>query len=328
MYVSSSNRCTSHHANHKTNNTDRPNPFNPKYCESEQRFYGTRIADTGQITRLQALEGQGGNKGRSNTGSILGGQNADLVLFLGLPAKDLAEGLGAAGLEMRVLGEDRAIGADVAGMHVLFLADGRDTAGRETGSASADELCEAADQLQLGLGGFDTEGFLEGVAGLLQVLEGVLFDDGEEGGVEDVGLAQERGILAVEDDTGLVVDDVEEAQAEDLAEVEAGGHLLKGLLARAWGVAVDDEVVLGQREDNVLVVEGAVLAIDGDGHVRGEAQVGDLGDGTGVLHVGGVDAGAEDAADLHLWVSVVGGDKGSGGVVDQGSNFDGETLGT
>jgi len=54
-----------------------------------------------------------------------------------------------------VLVEDGAIGADVAGGYALLLADSGDTAGGKAGSAGADELGEAADELEFGLGGFD-----------------------------------------------------------------------------------------------------------------------------------------------------------------------------
>jgi len=54
-----------------------------------------------------------------------------------------------------VLVENGAVGADVAGGDALLLADGGDAAGREAGGAGADELGEAADELEFGLGGFN-----------------------------------------------------------------------------------------------------------------------------------------------------------------------------
>ena len=56
----------------------------------------------------------------------------------------------------------------------------------------------------------------------------------------------------------------------------------------------------------MFVVEGAVFAVDGDGHVGGEVEVGEFGDGATVFHVGAVATGAEDAADLHGVVGVCG----------------------
>jgi len=285
-----------------------------------------RVPDTDQVALLDAVERQGGDERGADAGAVLGGQDDHLVLLVGGPVEDLAQGLRAARLEVRVLGEDGAVRADVAPLDVLLLADGRDAAGGEARGAGADQLGQAAAQLELGLGGPDAELALEQLPRLLQVLERVLLDGGEEGGVERVGLAQLGRVLALEDEAGLVVDQVDQDQAEDLAQVETGGHLLKGLLAGAGGVAVDDDVVLGARQDDVLVVEGAVLAVDGDGHVRGQAHVGDLGDGADVLHVRGVDAGAEDAADLDLGVRVRGGDERSGGVVDQRGDLDGQAL--
>lgn len=52
----------------------------------------------------------------------------------------------------------------------------------------------------------------------------------------------------------------------------------------------------------------------------------DFGDGARVLHVRCVDAGSENAANLHFWVGVRRGDEGSGGVVDQCGDFDFEAL--
>lgn len=214
----------------------------------------------------------------------------------------------------------------MARVDVLLLADGGDTAGGEAGGAGADELGKPTDHLQLGGGGLDAEVALDELLGVLEVLVRVFFDGGQDGGVEEVGLAQVGGVLVAEDEAGFVVDDVEEGETEDLAQVQTGGHLFEGLLAWARGLAVDGVVVFGEGEHDVLIVEGAVFAVDGHGHVRGEVQVGDFGHRADVLHVGGVDARAEDAANLHLAVSVRGGDEGSGCVVDQRGDLDGQVL--
>ena len=200
---------------------------------------------------------------------------------------------------MRILVEDASVGTDVAGLEVLLLANGGHAARGESGGAGADELGEAAAELEFGLVGLDAEFGEEEIGGLGEVLEGVFFDHGEEGGVEGVGFAQLGDVLTFEHfDVGVVVE-ADDGEAEDLAEVETGYHFLEGLLARAWGVAVDDDVVGGAGEDYVFVVEGAVFAIDGDGHVWGKVVVGDLGDGAAVFHVCSIASGAEDAANAH-----------------------------
>lgn len=135
------------------------------------------MQDAGQVALLDALEGEGGNESGADTTTVLGSQDLDgvFLLMVGLlgPVEDLAQGLGAAGLEVGVLVEDGAVGANVGRLVALLLADGGDAAGREAGGAGADELGEAADELELGAGGLEAELGDEQVVGLLEVLEGV-----------------------------------------------------------------------------------------------------------------------------------------------------------
>lgn len=110
-----------------------------------------RVQHTSTVTSLDPLQRQSRDQRSTNTTAILGSQNLDRVLLLaasGLlrPVEDLAESLGTAGLEVRVLVEDGTVSADVARGVVLLLADGRDTTGGETSSTSADELGKAADE--------------------------------------------------------------------------------------------------------------------------------------------------------------------------------------
>ncbi len=225
---------------------------------------------------------------------------------------------------MRVLVEDAPVRAHMAGLDILLLADRRNAARRQPRRARADEFGQPTTEFQLRFRDGEAEGAEHQVGGLGEVLEGVFLDAGEEGGVHRIGFAELGDVLVLEDVDVFVVVQVDEDEAEELAEVEAGDHLLEGLLPGAGGLFVDDEVVGCAGQDGVLVVEGAVFAIDGDGHVGVEVQVRDLADRATVLHVGGVAAGAEDAADLHGAVGVVGGDEGAGRVVDQGAEFDGE----
>lgn len=138
------------------------------------------VKDTGQVPGLDTLEGQGGDERCADTAAVLGSQDLDRVLLLGVlllgPVEDLAEGLRAARLEVRVFVKDRPVGADVAGGVVLLLADGRDAAGGQAGGAGADQLGEAADELELGAGADDIELLGEGVVGLLEVLKGIPAD--------------------------------------------------------------------------------------------------------------------------------------------------------
>lgn len=61
----------------------------------------------------------------------------------------------------------------MAGLDVLLLADGGDTAGGETGSAGTDELGEATEDFALGFADVEFEVAAEEVCCVLQVLEGV-----------------------------------------------------------------------------------------------------------------------------------------------------------
>lgn len=220
----------------------------------------------------------------------------------------------------------RTIGTDVSSLVVLLLADSRNTTRTKSGGASTDELSETTDKLELRPVRLDAHLLDEDVVSLLQVLEGVVLDVGEEGGVERVGLLQRADVGTLEElDLGLLVQ-VDEDQAEELTKVETGNHLLESLLAGARRLLVDDHVVAGAREDLVLVVEGAPLAVDGNLLVGVKLHVGELGDVAAGLHVGGVATSAEDATNSHLRVRVGTSYQGSGGVVDQGSKLDGHTA--
>ena len=228
--------------------------------------------------------------------------------------------------EFAYLVKHRTIGTDVSSLVVLLLADSRNTTRTKSGGASTDELSETTDKLELRPVRLDAHLLDEDVVSLLQVLEGVVLDVGEEGGVERVGLLQRADVGTLEElDLGLLVQ-VDEDQAEELTKVETSDHLLEGLLARARRLLVDDHVVAGAREDLVLVVEGAPLAVDRNLLVGVQLHVGELGDVAAGLHVGGVATSAEDATNSHLRVRVGTSYQGSGGVVDQGSKLDGHTA--
>ena len=76
-----------------------------------------------------------------------------------------------------------------------------------------------------------------------------------------------------------------------LAEVETGDHLLERLLARLVRRFVDLDVVLGPRQDLVVLrVEGAPLAVDRDLGVVGQIEVLDLRNVRHLLHVGAAES--------------------------------------
>jgi hypothetical protein len=139
-----------------------------------------RVQDTSKVALVDPLQGQRSDQGGTDTRTVFGGEDLNRV-FLGLaglggPVEDLAEGLRATGLEVRVLVEDGAVSADVAGLVVLLFADGCDAAGGQAGGTSTDELGRPADELELGSVGFDVQLVEEEVKGLLEVLVGVTED--------------------------------------------------------------------------------------------------------------------------------------------------------
>lgn len=132
-----------------------------------------RVADTRVVTLFDALQGQGSDKGSTDTGTVLGGEDLNGVLEVLGPVKDLAQRLRTAGLEVGVLVEDGAVSTDVGLLPALLLANGSDTTSREARSARADELCEPAAELELGLVEPEAQPVLEEVGGFRKVLEGV-----------------------------------------------------------------------------------------------------------------------------------------------------------
>ena len=83
------------------------------------------------------LQRQRRNQRRPHPTPILRRQNLNRILPP-RPAQNLPQRDSAARLEVRVLVEHGAVGADVAGFPALLLADGGDAAGGEAGRARAD----------------------------------------------------------------------------------------------------------------------------------------------------------------------------------------------
>lgn len=132
------------------------------------------MQDSSDIALVDPLQGQRGDQRGTNTGTVFGSEDLNGVLVvlvsLGGPVEDLAEGLRATGLEVGVLVKDGAVSADVAGLVALLLADGRDTARGQTGGAGADKLGRLADELELWPVGLDVQLVKEEIKGLLEVL--------------------------------------------------------------------------------------------------------------------------------------------------------------
>ena len=98
-----------------------------------------RIPNTSMIAILNTLQRQGSNECGTHTATVLSGTDLNWVLpDLLAPTEDLAQGLGTTSFEVRVLVEDGAVSANVAGFPALLLADGGNATGREAGGACAD----------------------------------------------------------------------------------------------------------------------------------------------------------------------------------------------
>jgi hypothetical protein len=110
-----------------------PSIHPPTYllCHSLDRL------DSSQVTVLYPLQRQRRNERCTNTAAVLGGRKHNGILPR-RPVENLAQGLSASGLEVRVFVEDGAVGANVAGGDVLLLADGCYAAGRESSGPGPD----------------------------------------------------------------------------------------------------------------------------------------------------------------------------------------------
>lgn len=114
--------------------------------------HGLGVANTGVVALGDTLERQSSNERGTDTGTILGRDNLNGVALALGPVEDLAQGLGATSLEVRVLVEDGTVSADVALGPALLLADGGDTAGGEAGGAGTNQLGQTTAELKLRLG--------------------------------------------------------------------------------------------------------------------------------------------------------------------------------
>lgn len=124
----------------------------------------------------------------------------------------------------------------------------------------------------------------------------------------------------------MVVMEVHHNQSENLAQVQTGDHLFEGLLTRTRRVLVDDNIILGARENFVLIIKSTPLAVDGHRRIRRQLHVGKFWNGAKVLHVRSIAARAKDTADLHLRVSICRRDESTSRIVDQRGNLDRNSL--
>lgn len=129
------------------------------------------------VAILDALQSESGDQRSTHTTAILGSQNLDWVILIRVlllgPIKDLSERLCTTGFEVRVLVKYRTVGANMARVIALLLADSSHSASRETGRPSTDEFGGAANKLEFWAIGVDVELVLEQFGCLRQVLERV-----------------------------------------------------------------------------------------------------------------------------------------------------------
>lgn len=147
----------------------------------------------------------------------------------------------------------------------------------------------------------------------------------EEGGIERVSLFQLVRVLTQKQISG--VDQVANDQSEHFSKVQTRNHLFKCLLVGLVGGFIDDNVVFRSRQVLVLKrVERSPFAVDGHTGSAWKTNRVHLGDVLGCLHVGRVTSGTENDRNLGVRVDVVGGDKGTGGIVDQGGKLAWDVL--
>lgn len=154
----------------------------------------------------------------------------------------------------------------------------------------------------------------------------ILFDSREERRVQRVSFSHERNVLASKDVVAIVVE-VHQNKSEDLSQVEAGNHLLKGLLTRSRRVPVNNLVELCSWKNFMLIIKSSPFTVDRHWRLWCQVHVGQFGDGADFFHISGVAPCSEDATYLHLGIGVGGSNQGSCSVVDQGCQCYGHTLG-
>jgi hypothetical protein len=124
-----------------------------------------RVEHPGFVSGIDSLERQGGDKGGANAATVFGGKNFDGVLLTGVllfgPVEDLFQGLGTPCLEMGVLVKDGSVGADMAPLIALLLADGSHSASRKPRSSCADKLSQPLDHHKLAWLGNNTQFLLQ-----------------------------------------------------------------------------------------------------------------------------------------------------------------------
>ena len=156
------------------------------------------VLDPHQIPLLNPLNRQRRNERRTHPAPILRAAQHNRIALPLRPVQNLPQRLRAPLLEVRILVEHASVGANMAALDVLLLADGGDATGGEARGARADELGKAAAELELGARGVDAELGGEEFVGLGEVLEGVFFDEGEEGCVQYVRFLERADVLLVE----------------------------------------------------------------------------------------------------------------------------------
>lgn len=100
------------------------------------------VQDTVHVSLLDPLHRQGSDQSSTNTASVLGGENLDRIIFLGVrllrPVQDLTKCLRATSLEVGILVENGSISTNVALLISFLLADGSNAAGGEASGAGTD----------------------------------------------------------------------------------------------------------------------------------------------------------------------------------------------
>ena len=101
-----------------------------------------RVQDAVQVALPDALQSQRGNQRGAHATAVLRRQNLNGILLSGVllrgPVQNLAERLGAAGLEVWVFVEHRAVRTYMARCVPLLDADGSHTTGRQARGTGAD----------------------------------------------------------------------------------------------------------------------------------------------------------------------------------------------
>lgn len=290
------------------------------------------------------LAGNQGNQSGTDTTSILGDTNADLLLSGNSNLGNLTQGLAEVSIEVGVELDQTAVDTHINNLLGVQLAGVKEDSSKrdsaETGGALANGVDKNLDSLALDIAGvLDLQVILESGLDINVILGSVGLNLAQETGIQTPLAVKERvrwqgnlgGLAGLEDTQLRVIVNSKQGTAENFTQEHAGDTLFKHLDTGVVALGIEIAVVNGVGEHAELVVEATPFSVD-DHLTSGLVEVSilhvvQLGDSVELLNVGTIGTGTKDGAQESA--SLAGGSVGAGhqstdGVIDQGGDTDGE----